>query len=185
MREPILPGAVAVAAIGSFLAVHHTVWVARVSGNVVPVEQPDPATTAYDYDLLTRRSISPTYAAVIGNRRFQSETADLLELDQAERRSVHVRVEPSPTTALITVSAWGTRRDVVDEMAEAVFDRGTLYIGTLGLRFVVDPVRYDLERRTAPLPLVVFAGLVVACAAVGWTYRRGVIRRPAPGGHGR
>jgi O-antigen ligase len=162
---------------GASLTRDRMTWVGKVTGVVVPIEQADPATTAYDYDVLTREFIVPTYADVLSHRRFESEAADLIELSEKDRRSVRVGVNSSPAAALLSVTARSEDRTVADQMAEAVFGQGTLYLGTLGLRFVVNPVRYDLHKQTDNLSLLPAAALLVVAAGLFQWLSRGPFGR--------
>jgi O-antigen ligase len=131
------------------------VWVADVSAAVVPRVQDRSAASAYEYDLLSRGTLVPTYAAIVADARGPTHGS-------------RVRVSSAPVAALIVVSAGSADRAVAERTAREVLDRGRTYVASAGGRYVLVPVDAPaaVTRRPGPLLPGRLALLLGVCAAV-------------------
>lgn len=150
------------------LEVRSAAWVAEADAVVVP-DAANRGEDAYELDLLTRDLLLSTHARILEDRRFWEEAARDLRLDDATRRSVRITASASPTTTVVTVTATGPDRALVDSMAKGTLERGRRFFDSLDRLFVLDPVpsargAYQVEQtRLARLALV-----LLACAGCTW-----------------
>jgi O-antigen ligase len=198
--RPLLPGTrparLAVAALGfvvalggglNFVPLAGPAWVARASAVVAPVEGAPPVDNAYHYDVLTRGPVMATYEAIVGHSRFTAEAARELGLHAAERESVRVEVEASPTSSVITVSATGDRPGVVRGMAQRTLERARRYIDSAPRLYVIGSAGPPSVSRIGAAGLAGRLGIVALSAVVALLVYgvSGRIGAGAPGGRHR
>jgi hypothetical protein len=152
------------------------VWVADATAQVVPRVQDRSAASAYEYDLLSRGTLVPTYAGIVADPRFQREAADAAGTGGTAAGAAEVSVNSAPIAALITVSAVSADRAVAQRTAPEVLARGQDYIASLEGQYVLAPVDAPAavaRRPGPPRPERAAAWLAVcaAAAAAVWLLR--------------
>ena len=142
--------------------VREVAYEATVRAVIVPVnlgkERP------YHYDVAARRVVGATYAAIVGNRRFQNEAADLLSLRPAARRDLHVTVRNPPSSTVLALSVRSPDPEVALAMARVTMEQGRDYIDSLRRLFVLRTVR---PPRAASRVVVVHHRPIAAALLVG------------------
>jgi O-antigen ligase len=163
--------AVAAALVGGavVVGVRQPAWSAERVAALEPVRSssPDPYrfSDPYQYDVLSRELVVPTYAAIVGAPRFRDEAAARLGLTGRELRKVRLTVTGSPRAALITVTATSTDRLMAEQLAAATLDSAQRYSRTIGQPFVLTPIPPGPGSR--PVAQVAGARLVLVVAFGG------------------
>lgn len=145
-----------------FAPLRESKWRAQASEMVVVSGSAAPIDNAYQYDVISRRFVMATYAAIVGAPRFKTEAARELGLPARDRRTTEVKIHASPTSAVITASAEARQAWVAERMAKLTLDRGRHYIGSLRTLFAVEPVATTRARRVErlrPLPLATLSAM--------------------------
>jgi O-antigen ligase len=158
---------------GAVLAgVRQPAWSAERIATLEPVRSssPDPYqfSDPYQYDVLSRELVVPTYAAIVGAPRFRDEAAARLGLTGREAKVVRLSVTGRPRAALITVTATSADRLMAEQLAAATLDSAQRYSRSIGQPFVLTAIppgpgsRPVTQVAGARLALVVAFGGVAA-----------------------
>lgn len=159
--------------LGDAMGVRQTSWIADQHLRLSPIDHE--GASAYDYDLLTRSRMVPTYAAMVDAPRFARRAGSELGLDVL-RENV-VSVTGSQREALVTVTATSTDPVLAEALSLRVAEYGRDYVNDLQRGFwfgeaiegtvarpvvTMDPGRFGL----ALLASLILAVLGHACAEV-------------------
>lgn len=112
-------------------------WSSEHSALVLPGEDASAGYEAYALDLLSRRPIILTFAAVMGSSRFQDEAADRLGLVREGGDDVSVGVQASTQSTAVTVTATSSDRQLAESMSRGVLESGRSYLNSRGRLYVL------------------------------------------------
>ena len=164
-------------AAGAFLLpLRDQVWAASASAHVVPRVQDRSKANAYEYDLLTRGTILPTYVRVVA-AAIRPDSALSEQPRPIQAGNVRVSVETVPNTTVITVRTWSSDAAEAERAARDALTGGRAAIAALNDSYVLTPVPAPtaVVRQDGPLH-VNRAGALLATtmlAATGyWALRR-------------
>jgi O-antigen ligase len=154
------------------------VWLASATVQVVPRLQDRSAANAYEYDLLSRGTLAPTYALLITDR-LAGGGAPRGDPPGSPSAPTRVSVDNSPTAALITVSATNADRATAERTVRDVLDKGRSDIAALDDWYVFAPVpsvntvaEHDGPLRPWRVGALLAASAVLAGAASWNAHRR-------------
>lgn len=171
---------VAAAVVGSIGAapLRSADWVAQVRANVEPTNPESSRLGAYQLDVLSRKTLMPTFAALVGSRRVTVAATRDVGLTRSERDTITVTTTGSQNSSLITVEVAATKRSTAVELARAIRQQGTQYVNGLGepyqIRAVDTPAQVTFEQTL----LIGRLGQIVvmwsiAALMIGWVLHRG------------
>jgi O-antigen ligase len=187
LRSPALHGSavfITLLVVGSVaLPLRQSVWGADATAQVVPRTGDRSLANAYEYDLLSRGTLVPTYAGIVSDR-LRAGTGAGPDAAELRHHDVQLTVSAVPSAALITVSAAGPRRAVAVRTAHESLDRARAYVASINDLYVLVPVpgpdavvRADGGFRTGPVSALLVTSAAVAAVVYGVVRRRNGPRR--------
>ena len=102
-------------------------WVADVPVTLAPQPRESDTATGYEYDLLTRPIVVPTYAGVV-EQLSEPLVADVVDGAGLDRDQVEVSVEGVSNRATVLVEVRGPQEDLVTDLAEQIAEEGATYV---------------------------------------------------------
>lgn len=160
-------------------------WSSEHSALVLPGEDASAGYEAYALDLLSRRPIILTFAAVMGSSRFQDEAADRLGLVREGGDDVSVGVQASTQSTAVTVTATSSDRQLAESMSRGVLESGRSYLNSRGRLYVLSAPASAQPAATPVRPIrwsAVAALFALATAVASIVFR---VTSRDPGGGGR
>jgi hypothetical protein len=158
--------AVAGALIAGFVALpvfRERRWTAQATAVVVAQRPEGPSADSYDYDVLTRDLLLPTYREIV--RQPQSRAAAPRQPGPPPRDVDRLPADASPTGATLTVSATSPEPGPAREMATATLAQGMAYVDSLNRLFVLQPVPGAVPTVRPVTHVKVLPLAAAACAA--------------------
>jgi len=121
------------------VGLRESVWQTRHTALVLPVDDTGAGGNAYELDLLSRRPMMPTLAAIIASPRFAIEASERLGLAPEERGAVDVGVRASPQSTAVIVTATSADVRLSDGMSRGVLESGRSYVNGLDRAYGLGP----------------------------------------------
>ena len=172
VRMSIIVGAVialAIMATGiAFALVRPPAYTAEAMAVVLPAKGLDEATSASQFETLSRGQIPATFAEVAGNLRFQTAAADQLNLTAAQRQQVQVEATVVPNTSVILIRVTAPDPATAEKMADATTTLASQYLTGVLQPYRTETVQSAQGTATSSgltPPLLIFASIVVGLVA--------------------
>lgn len=172
VRISIIVGAVLalliMAAGVAFALVRPPAYTAEAMAVVLPAKGLDEATSASQFETLSRGQIPATFAEVAGNLRFQTAAADQLNLTAAQRQQVQVEATVVPNTSVILVRVTAPDAATAEKMADATTTLASQYLSGVLQPYRTETVQSAQGTATSTgltPPLLIFASVVVGLVA--------------------
>jgi O-antigen ligase len=180
----VLASAMALLAVGkSTVSISERRYSAEINLQVRPTRAQASYTDAYHWDTVNRALLVPTYAAIIANKRFQSEAAAELRYTKASMRDVSVDVIGDPASAIITLSARSRSAAVPEPLADEVLSQANDYLHLVGTSYdlvKISSVRTHsvrvVQSEWLALFVILATGAVLAAVLAGRTAGRAARR---------
>lgn len=172
VRISVIVGAVlalAIMAAGiAFALIRPAAYTAEAMAVVLPAKGLDEATSASQFETLSRGQIPATFAEVAGNLRFQTAAADQLNLTAAQRQQVQLEATVVPNTSVILVRVTAPDPAVAEKMADATTTLASQYLTGVLQPYRTETVQSAQGTATSSgltPPLLIFASIVVGLVA--------------------
>ena len=119
------------------LPVHNTGWKSTQRASVQPREPQGTPLGDYEYSVISRQEIVPTFAAVVASGHVVDTAAHALRVDP---HSIVVATTTTPNTALMTISVQAASRRVASSMAALILRDGAAFVTQLAIPYRIVPV---------------------------------------------
>ncbi len=152
----------------AFALVRPPAYTAEAMAVVLPAKGLDEATSASQFETLSRGQIPATFAEVAGNLRFQTAAADQLNLTAAQRQQVQVEATVVPNTSVILVRVTAPDAATAEKMADATTTLASQYLSGVLQPYRTETVQSAQGTATSTgltPPLLIFASVVVGLVA--------------------
>ncbi len=153
----------------AFALVRPPASTAEAMAVVLPAKGLDEATSASQFETLSRGQIPATFAEVAGNLRFQTAAADQLGLSAAERQQVQVEATVVPNTSVILIRVTAPDPAVAEKMADAITTLSSQYLSGVLQPYRTETVQsaQGTAETSGLTPAVLIAASVVVALVAG------------------
>jgi len=107
-------------------------WVARSRMIIEPARNESTTEGAYALDVLSRKGVMATYAALVDSSRVRDEAMDDVVIPAAKRDGLRTSASASSATQVVTTEVRGKSRNDVARLAFSLRNRGIDLINELG-----------------------------------------------------